>query len=363
MRGRYLVSRRSLAAYLTVADFITRLRRRPSPAGFGEIDRILLCVGGHLGDAIISTAALAAVRDALPRAEIGIAASSWNAIVFENHPDVARVHVFDHWKGNRTGNGILARIGRWYTSRRRAVAEVRGSRYDAAMDLYPYYPNMSSLLVGSGIPIRVGFESGGGGPGLSHALPWDNAPSHLAVKQLRLAETVGARADAPPKYRLGVISTSETESARAHLLPQGFPNRGYVVLHPGTGDPRKAWPDSHWLELAERLGEGSVVITGAGAAEEKLGRELATMSPRAANLTGATSFRQLRAIFAGASVVVAADSAAGHLAAAEGKPVVSIMSPLADPERWKPLAQRGAVLRMPVDAAQVMDAIRRVGEW
>ena len=360
MRGRYLVSKRSLAAYLAMADAITSLRARRSPAAGGPIDRLLICVGGHLGDAIISTAVLDAVRTALPRVEIGVAASSWNAVVFEDHPDVARLHVFDHWKGNRTAGGMLAKLRRWFSSRRRALAELRRERYDAALDIYPYYPNMSSLLIGSGIPLRAGFESGGGGPGLTHALPWDNSATHLAVKQLRLVEIIASRAATPPQYRLGAIPAGEAESLRARLLPPDFPKRGYVALHPGTGDARKAWADSHWLALARLLGDVPVVITGAGEMEMKLGRQLAEVCPRGSDLTGATSFRQLRAIFSGAQVVVAADSAAGHLAAAEGTPVVSVMSTFADPERWRPLARRGSVVRMPVKAEQVLEAVHAV---
>ena len=53
------------------------------------------------------------------------------------------------------------------------------------------------------------------------------------------------------------------------------------------------------------------------------------------------------ALIAGADCVVANDSLAGHLAAAEGVPIVTVMVGPNEPERWRPLTKHGNVLGAP----------------
>src|ERR1043166_2531074 len=101
MRGRYLVENPLGAVYLSLFDVAAKLFAT-SKARPAAISRIVLGIGGHLGDAVLATAAFPMLRRALPHAEIGVVAASWTLPVFEGHPAVSRIHCMDHWRFNRS---------------------------------------------------------------------------------------------------------------------------------------------------------------------------------------------------------------------------------------------------------------------
>ncbi|MFI9577292.1 glycosyltransferase family 9 protein [Microbispora rosea] len=117
---------------------------------------------------------------------------------------------------------------------------------------------------------------------------------------------------------------------------------GYVVVHPGTTAPARAWPAERWAEAVEALlaaGE-RVVVTGSPG-ERAL---TALVSGPALDLGGATTFAELAGVLAGASAVVAANTGPAHLAAAVGTPVVSLFAPVVPAVRWAPYGVPTVVL-------------------
>ncbi|MQY06315.1 glycosyltransferase family 9 protein [Actinomadura macrotermitis] len=110
---------------------------------------------------------------------------------------------------------------------------------------------------------------------------------------------------------------------------------GYVVVHPGTSVPARAWPPERCAEAVELLaGAGHrVVVTGHG--DEK---ELTASVAGAAGLDlgGRTSLTELAAVLADARAVIAGNTGPAHLAAAVGTPVVSLFAPTVPAARWAP---------------------------
>ena len=70
LRGRYLARNPLLRAAMLASDLALaplRPRRRPAPT---TPRRVLLAIGGHLGDAVIATAAIGLLSDALPKPDL-----------------------------------------------------------------------------------------------------------------------------------------------------------------------------------------------------------------------------------------------------------------------------------------------------
>jgi len=120
----------------------------------------------------------------------------------------------------------------------------------------------------------------------------------------------------------------------------GLPDR-YVVLHPGTSVPARAWPVSRFAEACALLtAEGrDVVVTGAPG-ERALTAETATGGHpdggRVVDLGGRTTLAELAAVLDGADAVVVGNTGPAHLAAAVDTPVVSLFAPTVPAERWAP---------------------------
>src|SRR5437867_5632253 len=88
LRGRYLVRNRAWNAWLRANDAALRLLMASttrSGASRAIPQRLLIAVGGHLGDAVIATSVFEPLRAALPMLDIGILTASWNRPVFEGH--------------------------------------------------------------------------------------------------------------------------------------------------------------------------------------------------------------------------------------------------------------------------------------
>jgi ADP-heptose:LPS heptosyltransferase len=364
MRGKYLVRRFPAYGYLTALDWALTLRSRHSPdAPPSEIRTIVVAVGGAIGDAVIATSVIDSIARSRPGLKISVVAPSWSHEILSGHPAILRLHTLDHWHTSRVGS-LATRIRRWRETRTQVLGELREARYDAAIDLYPYYPNTAVLMRASGIPVRAGFASGGGAPALTAAQPWVEHPVvHVSLRQLEVAQRVLGPLPAPLRYSLPAIRPDDVRAAEQIIghLPR------YVVIHIGAGDPRKMWAEPRWVELATDLMQSGhpVVMTGAGKSEQETARMIQRSASGILNAVGRTSLGSLRAVIAGADCVVANDSLAGHLAAAENVPVVSIMLGPNEPERWRPLAARSAVLAGVGDdesptAAEVLTGIRRL---
>jgi len=107
----------------------------------------------------------------------------------------------------------------------------------------------------------------------------------------------------------------------------------YVVVHPGTSAPARAWPaERHREAVRELVHDGHrVVVTGQ---ERELTAFVAGRD--GVDLGGRTTFAELAAVLERAAVLVAGNTGPAHLAAAVGTPVVSLFAPVVPAERWAP---------------------------
>lgn len=122
---------------------------------------------------------------------------------------------------------------------------------------------------------------------------------------------------------------------RVPLPEVELPRGPYVVLHPGTSAPARAWPLERFVETTALLaGRGWTVVATGGPGERDLTAALAAAG--AVDLGGRTDLAQLATVLAGAAAVVVANTGAAHLAAAVGTPVVSLFAPTVPPVRWAP---------------------------
>ncbi|WP_037052735.1 glycosyltransferase family 9 protein [Pseudonocardia halophobica] len=166
-------------------------------------------------------------------------------------------------------------------------------------------------------------------------------PGALLDVRLRPGETLDE--DQPEPERMRAIA-----AAAGYPLPPGDDGRldvrlpsplpeapADVVVHPGAAVDARRWPAGHAAEAVRRLaGEGWRVAVTGGPGERDLTAQVA--GDHALDLGGRTSMAELAAVLAGASAVVVGNTAAAHLAAAVGTPVVSLFAPVVPAVRWRP---------------------------
>jgi ADP-heptose:LPS heptosyltransferase len=123
------------------------------------------------------------------------------------------------------------------------------------------------------------------------------------------------------------------------------PRETYVVLHPGTSAPARAWPADRFAECAGLLhGAGWRIVVTGSPSEQELAAEVTSAAEDALDLAGRTTMAELAAVFDSAAAVVVGNTGPAHLAAAVGTPVVSLFAPTVPAAKWAPYGVPRVVL-------------------
>jgi ADP-heptose:LPS heptosyltransferase len=353
--GRYLAHNPALVGFLAIADEVLRFRR-PSPSAPmpDRPRRVLLAVGGHLGDAVVATAAIAYLRAVQPDTEIGLALPSWARAVFDGDDRVRWIHEIDHWKPNRSGGSFTTRWRRYRRTRRQAIKEIQLVGYDAAVDLYAYYPNMATLLWRAGVPVRVGLTSGGFGGLYTHRVDWLDDRRHLAEHQRDLVRLLAPEhPDEPPLRYTLPTDTTAAKRVKTLLASTGADAGDCVLVHIGSGSDRRKWSTESWVALAKALEARGrrLVFTGRGEQEAAAVRSIAARLSRPIDLCDRLDWREFVEAIRGARLVITVETAAAHVAAAVGTPCVAIWSGITSRDQWRPLGDAVVLISREVPCA------------
>jgi heptosyltransferase-2 len=302
-----------------------------------NIRRIMLRSTNWVGDAVMTTPAMADVRRAFPDAEIAVVANPMVAQLFSYHPYCDRVIVYDK-KGPHKGVAGLWRFAR----------ELRKEKFDLAI-LLQNAIEAAILAFAAGIPRRAGYRTDARGFLLTHGVP-------VGIEQKRLHHTEYYRhmlrhfCHGDGDGRLCLACTDEEIALAGKSLAGGR----WVAINPGAAyGSAKRWLPERFAEVADGLAKEfglQVVLTG-GPAEQEIGRDIEkAMHTPALNLIGKTSIRQLMAVLAACSLVVTNDSGPMHVAAAFDVPIVAVFGPT-DHTTTSPWSQKVRIVRKDTECA------------
>lgn len=301
------------------------------PARPGAPQSVLLIRPDHLGDVLLLTPALHALRQALPAARLTLLIGSWSAAAVADNPDIDAVETlpFPGFERKARGNSLAP-----YRLLFAAAQELRG-RFDTVVVLRYDHWWGAWLAAAAGIPRRIGYAIPETQPFLTEAVPYE-AGRHEALQNARLLERLAPGIEGslgPSRFN---VSDADRAWAAARLSAwqnaQGEqPPRLRVAIHPGAGAAVKQWPVENWVAVANALHAeaGAAIILTGGPGERDLTAAIAaqTRAPHL-DLAGETSFGQLAAIYAASDLVLGSDSGPLHLAVAAGAKTVHLHGPV-----------------------------------
>lgn len=290
-----------------------------------------------LGDVLLTTPLLAAVRAAYPRASITYAVGRWSRPMVEHS-----VHV----------DAVLELPDRWTPGSLSAAAqELRRRGFDLAV-VPDRSPLLSLLAWAAGIPARAGLDSSGRGFGYTHRAPVSDIVEHEADVYNRLAAALGI---VPPQRRLHFFPTAAARE-RALAIEQRLPPGGpLVALHPGGGRnpgmalPRKRWLPERWASVADTLVDryrARIMVLGGPGDEEAVDAVIGAMQRAATPLAQRWSWDELGALLERCALFGGHDTGMMHLSVAVGTPTVAVFGP-SDPQIYGPYGEHGAAVWRP----------------
>ncbi|HEX6289312.1 MAG TPA: glycosyltransferase family 9 protein [Herpetosiphonaceae bacterium] len=312
-----------------------RQKQPPLPAAPRSILILKPCC---LGDVLLTTPLVAAIRSAYPGAHLIYAVGTWAS------PMVATSQHIDE---------TLILPERWTPGSLLATARVL-HRLRIDLIFVPDRSPMLTLLAWlSRSPVRVGLDSAGRGFAYTHRVP----VSSLVIHEADLYSQLAAAAGLPkPPRRLFFFPGAEAEQAAAAIVARYRATDGpLVVLHPGGGQnpgmtlPRKRWLPERWATVADeliRVYSACVLVVGGPGDQEAVATVIAAMREPAIPLVRRWDWGELGALLGRSDLFMGHDTGMMHLATAVGAPVVAVFGP-SDPQIYGPYGQRAAYVWRP----------------
>lgn len=296
----------------------------PSRWDWQTINKILVVRLRSIGDTVLATPTLHALKRFLPTAQVDILLEDWVAPVLDGFPYVDNVITIER---------------RSTTSRALLAARLRAARYDVVYNLHG--GTTATLLTrATGAKHRVGYANYQYARLHNHLSPsplslWAREKTHSAEQQLALAGWTGVPVSDRPATLLRV-SDEAAAGIRQRLQSAGLIDRPFAVLHPAASFATKQWAAANFAAVANRLGEqGLDVVVVTTAKEASLIKEIELQST--AHVIGFSDLTlpEITALLSRAHIFVGNDSGLAHMAAAVKTPTVVIFGS-SNVAHWRP---------------------------
>ena len=308
--------------------------------------RILLIRPDHLGDMVLTTPVLDALKSHIPQAHITMMVGPWSSEVVARHPAIDRLLTCSFPGFQRASQKALTPYIMLFS----LAQQLRRGNYDIAINLRSDFWWGAALIYLAHIPRRVGYAIAPGTPFLNHTISF-HEPELATVSNLRLASaalvTLGhaplTEPYTPAQYPLVFTPTTEEYAdVQQRLNKEGITSdTPIVVIHPGTGAAVKLWRNEAWAHCANVLptllttsAQVRIILTGSPNERpllEEIARGITTPPVIFTDLT----VGQLAALLGRASLVLGVDNGPLHLAVAQETPTVQIFGPT-DPHVFGP---------------------------
>lgn len=285
-----------------------------------NVNRILVITLSNLGDIILTTPVISALRWKFPQAEITVLVGPKGAELFSGCQTVNKVLLYDKHAS------LIWKI--------KLVLGLLKKRFDLVVDLrhtaipYLIFPRYRTPLHSDRniFPMR---------------------DRHFAlVKNLISHNTLQNRFDFFSEENM-----KQAES-KLHKFLGEMSNLQWIVVAPGAGSGLKRWDVQKFAWLAQYfIQKNKIVLLVGSGGEHDLGQRITQVAHQNVhNLMGEFSIREVAAIVSKAELVVSNDSAIMHLAHELGQPVVGIFGPTND-KKYGPVGPNARIVRKALECA------------
>lgn len=297
---------------------------------WSQVSRVLCVRLDNMGDVLMSTPAIRALKHALPGRRIDLWCSPSGKAVAHMIPEIDNTlcTAVPWMKVSDPGPDGVSAI----------VAALRAGNYDAAV--------IFTVYTQSALPAAVYCHMAGIPRVLAHCREnpyhligdWvvESEPGesirHEVRRQLELVEHVGA---VTTETQLSLsIRERDRAGMRRKLKERGVTDMsGWIVAHVGATAASRRYPAARFASAIAGLvrRHGAVMLTGAREERELVAEVAARAGAGAINLAGDLTLSETGALIADASVLVSNNSGPAHMAAALGTPVV-VLYALTNPQ-------------------------------
>lgn len=294
---------------------------------WGGVKRVLVVRLRSIGDTVLTTPSLIAIKRFLPDAEVDILIEDWVAPLLDGFDAVDNVLT--------TRDDTWARFG--------IVRELRRRRYDVVFNLHGG-TTAAFLTFATGARYRIGLRQYRYAFLHTHLLSslidyWQRDRIHSAEQQLAVPGFVGIPIDDRPKTRL-VVTRQATESLsekfrkRSGTTLDGLGN--IALIHPSAAFETKEWATEKFASVVDHLHDRGITSVAVAAPHEaKVLDKLQAASHALIYTFTDLSLPEITALASQSRICVGNDSGIAHIAAAVQTPTVVIFGS-SNRDHWRP---------------------------
>jgi predicted lipopolysaccharide heptosyltransferase III len=302
----------------------------PAKWDWQKVERVLIVRLRSIGDTVLSTPSLFALKRFLPDASVDILLEDWVAPVLDGFPHVDNIITLE-----RKSTSARARVAR----------RLRADRYDVVYNLHG--GTTATLLTrATGARHRVGYGTYQYARLHNELSPsssalWGQDKTHSVEQQLALLGWTGVPVSDRPRTQLAVTEAA-AGNVTGRLQAAGLTEIPYAVIHPAAAFATKQWAPEKFGRVADELarqGLGVVVITTPE--ETHIVDDLRRSSAAPIVAFRDLSLPEITALLARARFFVGNDSGIAHIAAAVETPAVVIFGS-SNIAHWRPWANAAA---------------------
>ena len=317
------ITRKKLAA-IGALDFVSRVLHgvwRPPPPRHGPPKTFLVVEPWGIGDVVLSTSLLRALRANYPDARISLLAKSHAIELLEHSSLVDEVIPFDFPWTAFTGKLSPGRyVPREFQD---LIQRLRQRDFDVSLDARRDIRSNVITYLG-GARRRIGYDFGGGAHLLTDALPSGKQDGHKVSDWLALLEPLGIpeREGFEPAL---AVTEEEKGDARDRLGQLGLSTEKPIVgVHPGASQAVRRWNAQRFAEVIDRLcADGAIQVI---VFEERAGDSAAIVTKGTARRIH-SDLRGFMSLVSQCDTLLCSDSGPMHIANALGIPVTALFGP------------------------------------
>ncbi len=290
---------------------------------------LLIIRSGAIGDVLMTTPLVRAIREYYPKAEITYLVGEWSKGAIETNPSVDKIISFrDEIVAKKKLFGVY-----------NLIKKIRRQKFDRCFILdKSYIWNLFAWLCK--IPVRVGFDRFGEGFPNTYNVQYDGT-KHEVDYYMDIAKLIGAKIYGDMEF---FVPKKDEDYANRFFLKNKISN--VVGIAPGgAGNPgqklsAKRWPVGKYAELVTRLLNANDVLIFGGKNDMEIAKSLLhsleTKTDRQIiDLAGKLNLKQAAAMIKKCKLIISNDSGPMHLAVAVKTQVIGIFGPT-DPNRFGP---------------------------
>ena len=311
---------------------------KPKPLDLKQIHKILLIKMERIGDLVLSTPAIRAIREKFPNGHISIIVNSYTKAIIKNDPHLDEVLVYDFKKSHKD---LIQKI--------RFVKNLRIRKFDLAIDLstrdFLFTPVWLSYL--SGAKSTLGLDNFGRGFLFNIKLKPEQKPRPLAKEILHILSPLGIdTSDMQPKL---FISDEDKDYLQGFLVKEGIKEQDLLIcIHPGGVFDTKYWKRDGYAKVAQYLikqYKAKVIFIGSRQENNLADEIISLMGEKPINLVGKITLGQLMALILQCRLFIGNNSGPLNIAVGLNIPTISFLGP-SIPERWRPQGEKNIVFRI-----------------